>query len=162
MALDKTGAISGKGAPGVRIVFHGPGGAQQMLYYFTTDLSNGGLKNQPGVVKYCAQLGRGRSLVKAASYLMHLNSFGTVRDFLLTNSSVIVQDDSGIPVQAFEPGRWAVRCFGSYPGPIDLFKQHLQPDLAAIYAKSHPPPLPFGFGYRWQPSQSSLLLATPR
>jgi hypothetical protein len=75
---------------------------------------------------------------------------------------MIVQDDSGIPVKDFNPARWAMRYFGSYPGPIDLFKQNTQSGLAAIYQKSNPPPLPFGFGYRWHPSQSSLMIATPR
>ncbi len=162
--LDKAGAVSTEKAatPGVRIAFTGPGGAPQTLYYFSTDLSNHGIRTQPGFLKFCEQLGRGRSLVKAASYLMHLGSFTTARDFLLTRTSTIVQDDSGIPIRNFPPAAWAVRYFGSYPGPIDIFKEHTQPELADIYRRSNPPPLPFGFGYRWQASQSSLMIATPR
>ncbi len=164
VGLDKEGALTtGKTAtPGVRILFFGPEGNQQMLYYFATDLSNQGIRNQPGLVKFCTQLGPGRSLVKAASYLMHLGSFTSTRDFLLTHTTMIVQDDSGIPIKNFTPDKWAVRYLGSYPGPIELFKQHYQPDLAAIYQRSNPPPLAFGFGYRWQPHQSSLMIATPR
>ena len=71
-----------------------------------------------------SQDGQGRSLLKAASYLMHLGSFTTARDFLLTHSSIILQDDSRIPIDNFNNPGWAVRYFGSYPGPIDLFKQH--------------------------------------
>lgn len=164
IGLDKTGTVvTGKSAtPGVKIVFFGPGGAQQTLYYFETNLANEGIKSQPGFVKFCQGLGTGHSLVKAASYLMHLGDFTTVRDFLLAQSSLIVEDDSGIPLKEFDKTKWAVRLFGNYPGPIDIFKQHTQPDLAAAYAKSHPPALPFGFGYRWHPSQSSLILATAR
>ncbi len=162
--LDKSGAVSTTKAatPGVKIVFFGPSGAQQTLYYFETDLSNEGIKSQPGYVKFCESLGTGRSLLKAASYLPHSGNFTTARDFLLAHSSTIVQDDSGIPVKEFSPAKWAVRYFGSYPGPIDMFKKNVQPDLAAIYKSSHPPALPFGFGYRWHPSQSSLILATAR
>jgi hypothetical protein len=162
--LDKTGALSPTKTPtpGGRIVFFGPGGAQQMLYYFATDLSNEGIRSQPGFTKFCDQLGQGRSLLKAASYLPHSGNFTTARDFLLAHSATIVQDDSGIPAKYFDQSKWAVRYFGSYPGPIDLFKQNYQPDLAAIYKNSHPPALPFGFGYRWHPSQSSLIIATPK
>ena len=162
--LDKAGALTSSktATPGVRIAFFGANGAAQKLYYFTTDLSNDGIRSQPGFLKFCDQLGTGRSLVKAASYLMHLNSFSSARDFLLSHSSLILQDDSGIPISHFNNPSWAVRYFGSYPGPIDLFKQHGQPDLAAIYARSNPPPLPFGFGYRWQPVESSLMIATRR
>jgi hypothetical protein len=164
VGLDKTGTlVTGKSAtPGVKIVFFGPTGPQQTLYYFETNLANEGIKSQPGFIKFCEGLGTGHSLVKAASYLMHLGEFTAVRDFLLAHSSLIVEDDSGIPLKDFDRTKWALRLFGNYPGPIDIFKQHAQPDLAAAYAKSHPPALPFGFGYRWHPSQSSLILATAR
>lgn len=100
--------------------------------------------------------------LKAASYLMHTGGFSKIRDFLLTHSSAIVQDDSGIPVKDFDRAKWTLRCFGAYPGPIETFKQHAQPDLAAAYRDSAVPALPFGFGYRWHARASSLILATPK
>jgi hypothetical protein len=162
--LDKTGALVPEKTPtgGVKVVFFGPSGAQQTLYYFQTDLSNDGVKSQPGFLAFCDHLGIGSSLLKAASYLPHHPGFTTARDFLLSHSATIVQDDSGIPVKLFDSAKWAVRYFGSYPGPIALFKQNYQADLAANYHRSHAPALPFGFGYRWHPSESSLILATPK
>ena len=164
VGLDKAGAFTaGKAAVnGVKIVFFGAGGQQQTLYYFTTDLANYALKNNRAFLAFCESQGRGLSLVKAASYLMHMEEFTTARDFLLTHSQMIVQDDSGIPVRHFDPAKWNLRLFGSYPGPIEIFQKHTQPDLAALYGKSNPVPLAFGFGYRWQPSQSGLILATPK
>jgi len=160
--LDKAGTITTSKTPtaGVKIVFFGPSGAQQTLYYFSTDLSNEGVRSQPGFLKFCDSLGTGRALLKAASYLPHSGNFTTVRDFLLTHTSTIVQDDSGIPIKVYAAAKWSLRYFGSYPGPIDIFKQNYQPELTAAYKTSNPPPLPFGFGYRWHPSQSSLILAT--
>lgn len=162
--LDKAGTVSTTKAntPGVRIVFFGPGGAQQTLYYFESDLSNEGIKAQPGYTKFCESLGTGRALLKAASYLPHSGNFTTARDFLLTHCSTIVQDDSGIMIKDYAPAKWALRYFGNYTAPIKLFEKNYQADLAAIYKKSHPPALPFGFGYSWHPSQSSLILATSR
>ena len=164
VGLDKTGAcVSEKAAtPGVKIVFFGPAGKQQTLYYFSSDLSNEGIKSNPAFTKFCDNLGMGRSFVKAASYLMHLPSFSSARDFLLAHSHTIVEDDSGIPLRDFEPVKWTVRLFGSYHAPIDLFKDKGQPDLADRYQTSHPAPLGFSFGYRWQPSDSCLLLAVPK
>jgi hypothetical protein len=165
VATSKTTAAGTKRrspASGVKIVFFGASGAQQTLYYFKTDLANDGIKSQPGYVKLCESLGKGRALLKAASYLPHSPNFTTARDFLLTHCSTIVQDDSGIPIRDFKSDKWVLRYFGSYPGPIDMFKKDTQPDLAAIYKSSHPPALPFGFGYRWHPSQSSLILAMAR
>ena len=54
-------------APGVRITFvSGPGTAPQTLYYFTTDLSNEGIRAQPGFMKFCAAQNVGLSLLKSA------------------------------------------------------------------------------------------------
>lgn len=162
--LDKSGNVSTSKAntPGAKITFFGPSGAQQTAYYFETDLSNDGIKSQPGYVKFCESLGTGHALLKAASYLPHSGNFTTARDFLLDHCSTIVQDDSGIPIQHFNKEKWVLRFFGHFAGPIPLFKQYPQPDLAAVYRSSHPPALPFGFGYTWHASQSSLILATAR
>ena len=164
VGLDKAGALTtGKAATkGARIVFFGPGGQEQTLYYFTTDLSDDGIKANPGFVKFCDGLGDGVSLVKAASYLMHSDGFSRARDFLLGHALVIVEDDSGIPIRHFAPTRWTLRLFGSYPGPIELFAEHRQPQLTELFARANAAKLDFGFGYRWHPSESTLILATPK
>lgn len=145
---------------GVRISFKDAvNGQTQTLYYFTTDLSNDGIRSHPGFIKFCSDQGLGYSLLKSASYLMFEGGFSTVRDFLLTHSKAIVEDDSGIPIGSFDPAKWNIRLFGSYHGPIDLFQQYFQPQLQALFQASHPPPLGFGIGYRWRRSESSLILA---
>ena len=161
VGLDKAGAfVSEKPTTrGVKILFTGAGGKQQTLYYFTSDLSNEGIKSNPAFISFCERLGTGRSFVKAASYLMQMDYFSKSRDFLLTHSRALLEDDSGIPLKAFDPTTWTVRVFGSYGGPIPLFKEHVQPDLVDRYRTSHPAPLGFSFGYRWHPSDSCLILA---
>ena len=145
---------------GVRMVLSDPAtGAQKALYYFSSDLSDGFLKSNPGVVHFCERLGPTNSLLKAASYLMHQNSFNTVRNLLLTVSASILQDDSGIPIRYLTADRWTLRVFGSYPGPIDLFKNYFQPELRNYYATSNPKPLTFGFGYQINYRTSTLILA---
>ena len=148
--------------PGVKINFTSAGGAAQTLYYFTTDLANDGIRREPGFIRFCEGLGAGRSLVKAASYLLHMEEFSKAREFLLAHSTTLVEDDSGIPLRDFEAGKWSLRYFGAYPGPIELFKQHYQPEMADAYKVAHAPELPFGFGYRWHPRESSLIIATPK
>jgi hypothetical protein len=168
ITLDKSGQphISGQGekakglTPGVRITFRGaPDTAPQTLYYFTTDLSDEGIRSQPGFIKFCERHGAGYSLLKSASYLMFENGFESVRNFLLSHSKVIVQDDSGIPITAFDSAKWQLRFFGAYAGPIDVFKQHFQPQLQTLYQQIHPGPLGFGIGYRWSSRQSTLIVA---
>jgi hypothetical protein len=151
-----------KTIPGVRIVFSSDESATQTLYYFTTDLSDWSVKANPGFLEFCKKQGRGTSLLKAASYLLHRNGFSIVRDFLLQQSDLILQDDSGIPFHDFPPEHWTLQLYGHYAGPIALFKEFPQPDLAKAYAEANPPMLGFSFGYQWHPSRSSLVVATPR
>jgi hypothetical protein len=165
VALDRDGNFVPEGKrtiPGVKIVFFSPRGKEQTLYYFTSDLADWAIKSNPGFVKFCEQQGRGVTLLKAASYLMHSNNFSQVRDFLFTHSKLILQDDSGIPFRFFDPKKWDIRLYGRYHGPINRFKEHPQPDLAKADAESKPASLEFSFGYQWQPSRSSLMVATPK
>jgi hypothetical protein len=165
VALDKEGAFvpQGKGTTaGVKIAFKGPAGQSQTLYYFTTDLADWAIKVNPNFGKFCEQQGQGLTLLKAASYLMHSDNFSKVRGYLLAHSKLILQDDSGIPYRFFTKDKWDVRFVGHYAGPIKRFLKNAQPDLAKENAASKPPPLPFSFGYQWQPSRSSLIIATPK
>src|SRR5262249_3412278 len=93
------------GSPGVRIRYvDNRSGQEQTLYYFTTDISDGGLASS-GFPKFCSQLGVGCSFLKASSYLMFENGFNRIRDFILDHSKTIVQDDAGIPIAYFNGGK---------------------------------------------------------
>jgi hypothetical protein len=147
-------------APGVRISFVANGSdTRQTLYYFSTDVSDSGLR-QSGFLNFCKSHAPGNSCVKSASYLMHEGCFAMIRGFLLENSRTLVQDDSGIPCSFFTPEAWRLQFFGSYPGPIPLFKEYTQPLLAQHYRTSSPLPLDFGIGYRHRAGESTLMVAT--
>jgi hypothetical protein len=141
---------------GVRIMFAGSDGLERTLYYFSTDLSNSGVKAS-GFLKFCATLGPGNSLIKSASYLLHSGNFTTVRDFLLANSATIIQDDSGIPLAYYSTKKWRLFPFGRYLGPIDEFPGRYQDSNAALFRRAQP--LDFGIGYRWRTPESNLLLS---
>jgi hypothetical protein len=162
MAVDKEGAVVAAGTKdatqGVKIVFTGREGKTQTLYYFQTDLSDGGVRRS-GFLKFCAQHGITEAFIKSASYLLHSGNFGAVRTFLLDQAAAVVQDDSGIPVHYFKRQDWQLKPFGRYLGPISVFPDRYQRALAEVYRKSRPPPLDFGVGYRWRPHESNLLLA---
>src|SRR6476646_7435946 len=149
------------GTAGVRIRYtDNQSGDSQTVYYFNTDISDGGIKAAPGFLKFCQRLGVGSSFLKSSSYLMFENGFNAIRNFILEHSRIIVQDDAGIPLAYIDPGKWNLRLFGVYHGPIDLFKQHYQSRLQELFAQSNPPPLEFGFGYRWNYKEANVIVAT--
>lgn len=160
VSVDNNGNVAEGGkTSAAKIVFTKSNGAEQTLYYFTTDVSDDGIRSGPGFMKFCEKHAPGVSLLKASSYLMHEGGFAKVREFLLGYSKVIVQDDSGIPRKFFDDNSWSIRYCGNYSGPTPTFKQFFQPDLAKNYAESTHAPLGFGFGYEWQPNHSSLIVA---
>ena len=152
-ANDNPGANATRG---LRIVFAGSDGVEKTLYYFSTDLSDSGVKSS-GFLKFCATLGPGNSLIKSASYLMHFGNFSNVRDFILANSATVIQDDSGIPLGYYSPKKWRFFPFGRYAGPIDQFPGRYQQSYAELFRRAQP--IDFGIGYRWHSYESNLLLS---
>ncbi len=164
VALDKDGKVHPQdeaglqtSAKGVKIVFSGSDGAEQTLYYFKTDLSNKGVATS-GFLQFCQSFGQGDSFVKSASYLLHNPGFSEVRDFLLKNSTALLQDDTGIPVKYLSPSEWQLHPYGTYMRPIAQFRHNDQPKLMDLYRKSKPAPLNFAVSYHWG-KPSNLLLA---
>jgi len=148
------------GAPGVQITyFKGDRSDTRVLLYFQADLGNDGLKDNPGFVHLMKRMGPGVTYLKAASYLLYEDYFSTIRNAILENSVGVVEDDSGIPLNKFNPSQWAITPYGNYTGPINLFKEDYQPDLTQLYASTPHSPLSFGSGYKYIAANSSLLVA---
>jgi len=143
-------------APGVKIVFSDNSGPKQTLYYFSTNLADGSF-DRSGFSAFLTKLGPADSLIKSASYLLHNSHFASVRKLLLDRSATILQDDSGIPLAYFEPKKWRLQAFGHYAGPISIFANFNQPQMAALFQGANP--IEFGIGYRWRKNESNLLLA---
>src|SRR5438477_2662640 len=144
IALDDKGAAyfanenAGPNATrGVRILFAASDGQERTLYYFSTDLSNSGVRSA-GFLKFCGTLAPGNSLIKSASYLLHSGNFTTVRDFLLANSATIIQDDSGIPLAYYVAKHWRFFPFGRYAGPIEKFPRMYQERYAELFRRAQP------------------------
>jgi len=153
--LESQGKVS-KGANAVRIDFS-PQRVQKTksLYYFSTDLSNGGFTKNGFDVWLSAQP-KGDAYAKAASFLMHESYFSDIRNHLLEHSIQIVEDDSGIPYKYIDKEKWDVSLYGNYTGPIDLFAQHYQRDLRSAY-RADRKPIDFGTGYKWRKGESNLM-----
>jgi hypothetical protein len=150
------------GQPALRIVFRpAPGVPPAEVVYLQANLADGALKANPAVLAWLKAQGPATGYLKAASYLLHSGGFGNIRDFLLGHCSAIVQDDSGIPLSVFRERDWRVIFFGHYTTPLEIFAKYDQPSLRSVYEGGAGFPLPFGFGYRWQRGESTLLVALP-
>ena len=119
------------------------------IIYLSVNLADKYLKRIPGLEVWLRNLKPGfTTLLKSASYLMHYNTFDDIRSMILSKSSFIYTDASGIPFHFFENNKnWKYRFFGTYLRPVQLFQEEFQPDLFIAFIKNKPPLLPFNFGY---------------
>lgn len=150
------------GTRGIKISYHKEG--QQTvkhLYYFSADISDNGLAKNSCMKNLLSKIRSYSTYVKSASYLMHNPYFSTIRNNILQNSRLVLQDDSGIPVKYFKEDTWNRTLFGTYDKPINLFASRFQNDLKLLYDsvdKQKIKPLPFGIGYDYRQNESNLML----
>ena len=155
------GEASQDGARGLRIVFSDKDHSRQTLYYFSGDVSNDGFRKS-GLLKFCGKLGQANAFIKSASYLLHRDRYADLREFILKQSTLVLQDDSGIPISYFDPLKWELQPFGNYVGPIPLFRNRYQASLARLFRARDRKGIDFGVGYQWRTNTSNLLLAVKK
>jgi len=148
------------GSPGVKITYVRSGHVTpQTLYYFQANLANGAECQR--FLTWLGEQGSGPAYLKAASYLLHGSEFSQTRNFLLNTSTIVVEDDSGIPFKYFDPATWKVRVFGAYDSPLPIFSGYAQRDFKAAYSTpANAGPIKFGAGYHVMPGHANILLAT--
>lgn len=156
------GVQPGVTPPSARIDWVTATGQQRRLDYVQADLANAGLSSPSRALSLVATvhaLAPYVTFVKAAMYLLAEARFSTLRQMILDDSSMVVQDDTGIPFRRFDE-RWATRLFGRYETPGAPFEERVQPTLRAAFEQRGVTALPFGIGYHVQPSRSNLLIAS--
>jgi hypothetical protein len=148
---------------GVKIDFAADTGRRiQSVYYFQTDISDEGLKKNPGFQKYLSMLPESYTYLKAASYLMHGKDFSMIRNIVFDKSKSILQDDSGIAYRFFDKNKWDIHLYGSYARPGKEFSWINETDLAKAYTNPSVKPVPFTLGYNWRTQHINLLYAVKK
>lgn len=122
---------------------------ERRLVFFTGDVQESALENNPACKKYMSSIKTEAAFSKAASYLMHHKIFSTVRNTILKNCNIVVSDDTGIAYHFYDPKVWDIQLYGSYNGCINDFKYIFEKDLDAAYKDStrNIKPLTFRIGY---------------
>ncbi len=130
------------------------------VYYFSTDISNGGMAKRAGLTKFVKARAPFNTFVKSASYCMHdSKQFSSIRSLVLDNTVTLFQDDTGIPYRFFEnKPEWRPTFFGNYVAPVEDFSRGLyQPSLDSAFKRGSQP-LPFSLGYHWSTRKQHYML----
>ncbi len=164
--LDDKNAAAGNAhvCRGVRINFFAKGdSSERSVLYFNLYLSGKTLRETTPEGLFFKDKNRFNTLIKSAVYLLHMPAFKDLCTDILNRSTIIIQDDSGIPLRYFGGEMWRLNYFGyyKYPQPLTTIPNPpYQPDLAEKF-KSSALPLAFNFGYGVLAGKnhSNLLLA---
>ncbi len=133
--------------------------AVHRLFYFSINISDKKLADDSAFSAFVNQLKGMTTYLKATSYMTHLPDFSIIRNLILTNSSAVLQDDSGLPYHLYTDPPWHVQLYGDYVKPIRPFGWLQEKDLQEAYRTSDPKPLNFHIGYGLARLPSNLLLA---
>ena len=148
---------------GVAVDYRAAGSKRvQRVIYYSVDISDKGLADYPEFLTYLRGLTPTTTLVKAASYLMHIKEFSKIRGVLLDTSEFLLQDDTGIPYNMLVKRGFTIKPYGTYKKPIPPFEPQYQPSLPALYQSTQAPPLPFRFGYHTSLAESRSTLLVGR
>ncbi|MBL8994175.1 MAG: hypothetical protein JNM63_12605, partial [Spirochaetia bacterium] len=105
---------------------------------------------------------KGATIMKAAIYLFFENGFEALSQYILDRSTVVVQDDSGLPYKYFTPNIWEERLYGMYrrPGGVGgVDKVPYQKDLEKSYAAASKPfDFLYGYGILWGKDRCNLMV----
>lgn len=151
-------AAAKKSIKGVKITFTDSKKEQiKNLYYFSTDTQNPSWDARKSLQDLVLSMKPLIFFTKAASYLLHGQDFGNLRNFILDNCDYFLQTDTGIPLRYFKKDVWDITFYGSYTKPIDTFRYAFQQDLRDIYKDpAKVKHLPFGICYNWEKGTSNM------
>lgn len=152
-ALDVNGTFAGKkpAITGAKISFLSKEDrTPRDLFYFKIRLRKDAVAETTPEGRFLRKYNHVNTMLKSAVYLLHDQSYQPVSAFLLDRSDLVIQDDSGIPLRAFDAHSWNLKHYGTFVRALPVGgipNPPQQPDLASHYAKNKPEPLPFPYGY---------------
>ena len=144
----------GYGEPSmVEVKYFRPGEAnEKVLRYYNVNLRNG--ETPAAFSEMLAALDPATTvgMFKSSSYCLHEDKYSAVRDYVISKSFAIVQDDTGVRYKLLQDSGFDVTLYGQYRHPLAVFGEAVnQPDLAAAYKTSCAGPVDFRFGYNGVP-----------
>lgn len=123
------------------------GGKPVTLDYVSVDLSDGHLATVEPMRNWLNKASHNPVLLKAASHLLQESYFSTLRDMLVANATMVVQDETGLNY-TYLAKIGKVDLYGGFLYPHELFNRKKQESLALAYKEAKDvKPVPFAFSY---------------
>jgi len=122
------------------------------------DLSNEGLRKNPGLVTWLRAKGPVAAITKAASYLLWNDAFSTIRSYLLEKMVFMVSDSTGIPPRLARAAGFTQETWGRFAGSFLPASGKINESFRTLWARFPQNKLEFRFGYIDSADQYHLLV----
>jgi hypothetical protein len=122
------------------------------------DLSDGGLKKNPGLLTWLEAKGPVATMTKAASYLLWNDAFATIRGYLLRNMVFMVSDSTGVPPRLAKRAGFTQETWGRFAGSFLPASEAINEDFRALWGQFPKNRLKFRFGYIDSAAQFHLMV----
>jgi len=135
-------------------------GKSVILDYVRMDLSNDGMKDHPQNLAFFRQSTKSPILLKAASHLPQHKGFTMIRDEMLMNAPMVVQDETGLDYHPLNE-KYNTVLYGSFVKAYKVFSTY-NTELAKAYKdRNDEKPLPFRIGY-FKDGNYALIVGTKK
>ena len=129
-----------------------------ILDYVRMDLSNDGMEENPSHLVFFSDSAKSPLLLKAASHLPQHKGFTMIRDEMLKNATMVVQDETGLDYRPLNE-QFNTVLYGSFVKAYKVFSTY-NIELARAYKqRDDEKQLPFRIGY-FKDGNYALIVAT--
>jgi len=122
-------------------------GRNKEVVYFSFNAMDGEIEKTTIFPFFKSLSGNIFGMLKAASYLMHYESFSKMRDMFLSKVTTLLSDDTGLAWKMFTKTFPKHQLYGVYSEPVSMFSYISLRDLKAAYDSVPVKPMSFHYGY---------------
>jgi hypothetical protein len=128
--------------------------------HFAANLENSGFDGSP-LEKHLEAKGKISAMTKAASYLMWMNKFSAIRDYLASHLAWMASDTTGIPPRHAKAAGLEQETFGRFGGTMMPTNKTDQGAFVRLFKKQGFRKLKFRYGYRDHEDRPHLVITRP-
>jgi len=133
--------------------------------HIAANLSNDGLRDSPGLLAHLSKKGDVAAMTKAASYLLWLDAFSEIRDYLAKQAVVTISDSTGIPADLAAAAGLSQRTYGTFTRSLLRENATHNAAMKKLWDTQPKRQLPFRYGYKDGSGHDHLMVterAAPR
>lgn len=140
-----------------------PGAPVRVYRHVVANLDDPHQSEDGRLITHLAQKGKVAVMTKAASYLLWLDEFSIIRNYLLEHAVWMISDSSGIPPALAREAGFEQIPYGDFAGPYFYRDpKRISRQMIELWESSPKQALPFRFGYPDMNRQNHMLIMKPR